>query len=79
MLIAKGEDVNVFIIALGALLHDIADSKFYNGDETIGPEKARAFLLKNNVDSTVISHVIKIIENISFSSNIKNKNPFNNL
>ena len=31
-LIAKTEEANDFIIQLGALLHDIADSKFHNGD-----------------------------------------------
>lgn len=66
LLIAKTEQVDIFIVSLGALLHDIADSKFHNGDETIGPKIAREFLFQNNVDSSVIEHVIKIIENISF-------------
>src|SRR5690606_12815901 len=66
LLIAKTENVDVFIVSLGALLHDIADSKFHNGDETIGPKTAREFLFKINVDSVVIEHVVKIIENISF-------------
>lgn len=66
MLIAKGETVNLFIVQLGALLHDIADSKFHNGDETVGPKVAREFLIQLNVDSASIEHVIKIIENISF-------------
>lgn len=66
LLIAKDEIVDVFVVQLGALLHDIADSKFHDGDETIGPKRAREFLLKINVDSEVIAHVIKIIENISF-------------
>ncbi|WP_425076503.1 HD domain-containing protein [Psychroserpens sp. S379A] len=65
-LIAKNETVDNFVVALGALLHDIADSKFHNGDDTIGPQKARAFLFSINVDSVVIEHVVKIIENISF-------------
>lgn len=64
--IAKGEKANVFVVSLGALLHDIADSKFHNGDETIGPKTAREFLFKINVDSVIIEHVVKIIENISF-------------
>lgn len=64
--IALGEDVNEFIVALGALLHDIADSKFYNGDETVGPQKAREFLTKQGVDEQVIMHVENIIKNISF-------------
>jgi uncharacterized protein len=66
LLIAKTEPVDVFIISLGALLHDIADSKFHNGDETIGPKMAREFLFQQNVDSTIIEHVVNIIENISF-------------
>ncbi|MCF8274550.1 MAG: HD domain-containing protein [Flavobacteriaceae bacterium] len=66
LLISKTERVNEFIVSLGALLHDIADSKFHNGDETIGPKIAREFLFKLNVDSSVIEHVINIIENISF-------------
>ena len=53
-------------MALGALLHDIADSKFHAGDETIGPKIAREFLFELNVDSKVIEHVVNIIENISF-------------
>ena len=36
LLISKDEDVDLFVVQLGALLHDIADSKFHNGDETIG-------------------------------------------
>jgi len=66
ILISKSEKVDNLIVALGSLLHDIADSKFHDGDETIGPKKAREFLFKYNVDSVVIEHVINIIENISF-------------
>ena len=67
MLIAKNEDVDMFIVQLGALLHDIADSKFHNGDETVGPKVAREFLMELNLDAAIIEHVIKIIENISFA------------
>jgi len=66
ILLSKTETVNTQVVALGALLHDIADSKFHDGDETIGPKRAREFLFKQDVDSVVIEHVIKIIENISF-------------
>jgi uncharacterized protein len=66
MLIAKTETVDHLTVALGALLHDIADSKFHDGDETVGPRKAREFLFGQNVDSKVIEHVVQIIENISF-------------
>lgn len=79
LLIAKTENANALVIALGALLHDIADSKFHNGDDTVGPKKAREFLFKLNVDSAIIEHVVAIIENISFSSNIGKKNTFNSI
>jgi len=79
LLIAKGETVDPLVVALGALLHDIADSKFYDGDSTIGPKVAGAFLLKHNVDSATINHVIKIIENISYSSNIGLENTFRSI
>ncbi len=35
LLIAKDEKVDDLVVSLGALLHDIADAKFYNGDETV--------------------------------------------
>jgi uncharacterized protein len=66
ILIAKTESCNLQIIELGALLHDIADSKFHNGDETIGPKTARNFLESQHVASEVVQEVINIIENISF-------------
>ena len=51
---------------MAALLHDIADSKFHYGDETIGPKVALEFLTKENIAEEIISHVVAIIENISF-------------
>lgn len=74
--ISKTENVDVFIIKLGALLHDIADSKFFNGDETIGPQMASEFLFKQNVDSLVIEHVVNIIKHISFKNSLENKSSF---
>ena len=71
ILIAKTEAVDALTVALGALLHDIADSKFHNGDETIGPKVAREFLFKHNVDSSIIEHVVAIIENISFKNSLE--------
>jgi uncharacterized protein len=66
LLIAQEEACDVTVVKLGALLHDIADSKFHNGDETIGPKTARTFLEAEKVDEATIVHVINIIENISF-------------
>lgn len=64
--IASGETADTLVVELGALLHDIADSKFHNGDETVGPAKAHAFLIAHEIDPGIIEHVQKIIENISF-------------
>ena len=65
-LIALNENVDEFIVELGALLHDIADSKFHNGDETVGPKIAREFLEKQHVDNSIIIHIENIITNISY-------------
>jgi len=64
--IADNEVCDDTVVKLGALLHDIADSKFHDGDETVGPKIAREFLASNDVDEAIIQHVIDIIENISF-------------
>ena len=64
--IAKTEQVDLLVVELSALLHDIADSKFHDGDESIGPQKASAFLHTLEIEENVINHVIHIIENISF-------------
>ena len=66
LLISKTEQVDKLVISLAALLHDIADSKFHNGDELIGPKTARSFLESQNVSKTCTAHIIAIIENISF-------------
>ena len=66
LLIAKEETCDLEVVQLAALLHDIADSKFHDGDETVGPKVARAFLSSENVSVETINHVVLIIENISF-------------
>lgn len=64
--ILQDEPANQEVVILGALLHDIADSKFHNGNEDIGPEKADAFMTSIDIDEEVKNHVVKIIQNISF-------------
>ena len=64
--IAQHESCDMLVVQLGALLHDIADSKFHNGDESIGPAIASDFLLKMEVPAATIGQVVRIIENISF-------------
>lgn len=69
----KTEQANEQVVVLGALLHDIADSKFHNGDETIGPKKAMDFMTSIDIIDEVKDHVVKIIENISFKGGNFNK------
>jgi uncharacterized protein len=64
--IAASEKAYLMVVELGALLHDIADSKFNDGDETVGPRKAREFLKSLEIEDTIINHVENIIKNISF-------------
>lgn len=66
LLIAQTEACDEVVVKLGALLHDIADSKFHDGDESIGPKTARAFLEKEAVEEETVLHVLNIIENISY-------------
>lgn len=70
-LIAFKENVDLFVVELGALLHDIADAKFYDGDESIGPKKAREFLESLIVQESTIQHIENIIKNISFKNSLE--------
>ena len=64
--IAEAESVDMLVVELAALLHDIADAKFHEGDETIGPRRAARFLTDLGVGKEIVIHVKSIIENISF-------------
>jgi uncharacterized protein len=66
--IAQTETCDMLVVELAALLHDIADSKFHNGDEEIGPATAGAFLKSIPVDEQIITHVQQVIRHISFKS-----------
>src|SRR5471030_904217 len=65
--IAKDEmkEVNLFVVKLSALLHDIADWKFNNGDTNVGANISRNFLQSLYVDNETIDHVADIVKNIS--------------
>ncbi|MFT5257320.1 MAG: hypothetical protein ACI8VJ_000450 [Polaribacter sp.] len=68
LLISKDEKVDTFTVSLAALLHDIADPKFYKGDETVGPRIASKFLTNQNVIKEIIQHVVNIIQHISYKN-----------
>ncbi|HSP82791.1 MAG TPA: HD domain-containing protein [Gillisia sp.] len=66
LLIAQNESSNLFVVELGALLHDIADYKFHDGDESLGPQIAGNFLRSQAVDEDTTTHIEQIIKNVSF-------------
>jgi uncharacterized protein len=59
-------EADMFVVQLAALLHDIADWKFNNGDSEVGPSVARDFLHQHHVDSAIIDHVCEIMRTMSF-------------
>jgi uncharacterized protein len=71
--IAKNEKgADMFIVELGALLHDIADWKFHE-DEEAGPKAARSWLESIGVRNPVIERIEDIIRNVSFKgAKVKN-------
>lgn len=68
--IANEEKVDNFVVELAALLHDIADPKFHNGDEEIGPAKATEIMSSFSVSPSVIDHVAQIIRYMSFKASL---------
>ncbi len=64
--IAANENVDQLVVELAALLHDISDSKFNGGNETLGAEIAADFLKKQVLTAERIEHVVLIINHISF-------------
>ncbi|MGY8908925.1 MAG: HD domain-containing protein [Flavobacteriales bacterium] len=71
LLISTEEKVDVFVVSLAALLHDIADPKFHNGDENLGPKIATQFLIEQKVPKEIGKHVVKIIKNVSFKNSLE--------
>jgi uncharacterized protein len=71
--IAREEKTDVLVVSLGALLHDIADSKFHGGDERIGPKTAADFLTSLHLPARTIAHVKKIVKHISFKNSLDGK------
>lgn len=70
--IAEGEDADLFIVELAALLHDIADWKFH--DEEAGPRITREWLKSQQVDEQTVERVTSIVKNISFKgAKVENK------
>ena len=76
MLIAKNEKVDIFVVQLGALLHDIADANFMMEMSLLGQKKQEIFLKSQQVEETVISHIENIILYISYKSSFDHNSRF---
>ena len=66
LFIGKKEKADLFIVELAAILHDVADHKFYRGDDQVGPKTAQAWLRKLRLDPKTVAAVGFIIAEVSF-------------
>ena len=62
----KEGGVDLFVVEMGALMHDIADHKFYGGDETVGPKKAKEYLSQFEIADEQVNAIVQIVEEVSF-------------
>lgn len=72
LLLENEKGADRLICELGALLHDIADPKFHDGDESKGPDLAEKFLRQQGVEQEIVTHVRGIVATISFSQSLPN-------
>lgn len=68
--IGKSENADLFVTELAALLHDIADSKFHDGNEEIGPERSERFLKELGLPEDDVEHVVNIVRYVSFKNEL---------
>jgi len=66
LFIGKKEGVDLFVVELAALLHDIGDWKFSKDRTSESPGIATEWLKKIGVDNQTISHVNQIISDMDF-------------
>lgn len=64
--IGEREGADSYVVQLGALLHDVADWKFHDGDASVGPRKAREWLMSLGADEATVAAVEEIVADISF-------------
>ncbi len=69
----KEKKGDLLVIELSALLHDIADSKFHDGPESLGGDLAFDFMIDQGVTEEQAGHVKNIINHISFKSRLSDK------
>ena len=77
--LAREEDVDMLVVELGALLHDIADHKLHGGDREKGPRMAREWLTGQGVETKVVGHVVNIVTHMSWSKSHAGNMAFDSL
>jgi uncharacterized protein len=63
--LARGENVNLFVVELAALLHDVDDYKFRKPGEG-ELDKTKAILAKFAIDANVKAQICDIVSHVSF-------------
>lgn len=71
LLLREEKGVDSFICQLGALLHDVGDPKFYKGGEKEGGEIIKKFLQSLQIPEEIITEVVNIVRNVSFSQSFE--------
>lgn len=64
--LAEEEGADVYVAELAALLHDIADWKFHDGDLSVGPRVASEWLQSLGESKETIDRVAAIIKEVSY-------------
>ena len=64
--IGQQEGADLFTVQIAALLHDIADWKFHNGDEWASAKSAKAWLLKHHVPVSLCEQISEIVYQVTF-------------
>ncbi|MCB9113927.1 MAG: HD domain-containing protein [Caldilinea sp.] len=64
--IGAEEQADLYVVQLAALLHDVADHKFHQGDDKLGAQVAAEWLTGLGVETAVVEHVSAIIAEMSF-------------
>lgn len=63
---SQEKEADLYVVELAALLHDIGDHKFHNGDETVGPRMVRSWLEKQQAEEALIQKICNIVSDLSF-------------
>jgi uncharacterized protein len=64
--LASETQADLVVVELGALLHDIADWKFNEGDLEVGPRVAREWLESQGADPDIVRKVSDVVAGESF-------------